>query len=77
MTDPNALLAISAAGVAALGMASLAALKGWSGWLDLKREQLGSSGRETRSFPFPAARLEIADLKERIRKLEAIANGAE
>ena len=58
-----------------------AALKGWQGWLELKEREmhLRTSGpteieggaREG------AARIEIADLKERIRKLEAIASGVD
>ncbi len=66
-------IGLLAAGIfAALATASWAALKGWQGWLELKRFELAGSGRqETRS---PAMdRIEIADLKERIRKLESIA----
>ena len=45
---------------------------GWQGWLDLKRLEIAGSRHEPRS---PAMeRIEMADLKERIRKLEAIAS---
>jgi hypothetical protein len=51
--------------------ALFAGLKGWQGWLDLKRLELAGQRQETTS---PAMeRIEMADLKERIRKLEAIA----
>ena len=58
----------------ALGLASLAALKGWQGWLDLKRFELTHGIAET-ALPPAAGRIEIADLRERVRKLEAIAAG--
>ena len=51
-----------------------AALRGWDGWLALKRAELA---RPTDSVPVLAGRIEMADLKERIRKLEAIAAGVD
>jgi len=67
---------------ALLGLAILAAtvLHGWLSYLALKSREL-----ETRRAPAEieggatqgAARIELADLKERIRKLEAIANGVD
>ena len=76
MNDPGTLLALLAAAVVALAMLSLAALKGWDGWLQLRRLELS----QTQSKPAPtpaAARIELADLRERVRRLEAIANGVE
>ena len=71
MTEPITLLTLASSGLAAVGIAAFAGLKGWQGWLDLKRLELGQR-QEPRS---PAMeRIEIADLKERIRKLEAIAS---
>ncbi len=58
----------------ALGLASLAALKGWQGWLDLKRFELTNGGAD-HQLPPATGRIEIADLRERVRKLEAIAAG--
>ena len=58
----------------ALGLASLAALKGWQGWLDLKRFEL-THGNADHKLPPATGRIEIADLRERVRKLEAIAAG--
>lgn len=59
---------------------ALTALAGWQGWLSLKLRELDTMrGRpevDTGSRE-GAARIEIADLKERIRKLEAIANGVD
>ena len=76
MGDPGTLVAILAAAVVALAMLSLAALKGWDGWLELRRLELDQSGAARRPTP-AAARLELADLKERVRRLEAIANGGD
>jgi len=70
------------AACALFGLLAVAAatLKGWQGWLTLKTRELDlrrgppeieGGAREG------AARIEIADLKERIRKLEAIANGVD
>jgi hypothetical protein len=59
---------------------SLAALRGWQGWLALKERELdlrrGAPEIEGGSRE-GMQRIEIADLKERIRKLEAIANGVD
>jgi hypothetical protein len=54
--------------LAAVAMVVLACLKAWDGWLELKRLEIGQ-GRA----PTTAERIEIADLRERIRKLESIA----
>ena len=59
---------------AGLGTASWAGLKGWQGWLELKRFELTVAGGD-KMLPPAGGRIEIADLKERIRKLEAIAAG--
>ncbi len=75
MSDPMTVIALSAAGLIALGMASLAALKGWHGWLELKRLEIGGRHIGGESMASPTARIELADLKERVRKLEAIAAG--
>jgi hypothetical protein len=71
----ESLLMVVAALLAALFLLSLAALRGWEGWLQLRRIELG---RGRRRAPSPAAaRLELADLRDRVRRLEAIANGVE
>lgn len=80
MSDPNFYLVMAGAGLTALGMLVLAALNGWRGWLALKQQQLaleGSARPAAAAAPTATARIEIADLKERIRKLEAIASGVD
>lgn len=59
-------------------MLCLAALKGWRGWLDLRRYQI-AAGRSMAEAPEASSgvRIEMADLKERVRKLEAIATGVD
>jgi hypothetical protein len=74
MEEWGTLIALLAGAVIALAMLSLAMLRGWEGWLALRRMELSQSSPPTR--PSPAlARLELADLKERVRRLETIANG--
>lgn len=75
--DPAIVFTTASAGLAALSIASAAALKGWSGWLELKRLEMADRRPEETPTPSPSARIEMADLKERVRKLEAIAAGIE
>jgi hypothetical protein len=73
MTDPTAIALLGASLIAALTVAAVALLKGWRGWLELKRLEL--TARENAGLAPTGGRIEIADLKERVRKLEAIAAG--
>jgi hypothetical protein len=72
--DPTTIGMVSASVLAGLGAASWAGLKAWNGWLDLKRFELTHEAAD-RGLPPASGRIEMADLKERIRKLEAIAAG--
>ena len=65
---------LSASVIVALGGASWAGLKAWNGWLELKRFELTHDTAD-RTLPPATGRIEIADLRERVRKLEAIAAG--
>lgn len=73
MSEPMTMVAMASFGLAALGIMIFAALKGWQGWLDLKRLELGSGQPRAASHGGMAERIELADLKERIRKLESLA----
>ncbi|MEG3146100.1 hypothetical protein U1839_15705 [Sphingomonas sp. RT2P30] len=79
MTDPTFYMTMASAGLAGLGMLVFAGLTGWRGWLSLKEQELHVAGEmhSGPSLPNASARIEIADLKERIRKLEAIAAGVD
>ena len=63
-------LAWPATAVATVVMLCFTVLRVWRGWLELKRER-GSTP------PDPGARIEMADVRERLRKLEAIARGVD
>lgn len=69
---------IAFASLAGLLVISATALRGWQGWLALKERELERSGREIEGGAREGtARIELADLRERIRKLEAIASGVD
>ncbi len=68
MLDENLIWACAI--LTGMAMLCLTALAMWRGWLDLKR---GERPAELS----PAARIEMANLKERLRKLEAIATGVD
>lgn len=71
-------LVVSGTSLAAVAIVALAALRGWQGWLSLKGRELDRHAPEIESSVSTGmARIEIADLKERIRKLEAIAAGVD
>jgi len=69
------LLALISIAIVALCITSAAALKGWQGWLELKRLEIAGASRA--GPPAAGSRGELAGLKERVRKLEAIASGIE
>ena len=76
MTDPELVVAMASVGTLTVAVTSAAAFRGWQAWLDLKRSQLGR-GRPASSRAPTSTRVEIATLRERIRRLEAIANGTD
>ena len=72
--DPLTIGVLSASVIAGLGGARIAGLRAWNGWLELKKMELTQMAGE-RGLPPATGRIEIADLRERVRKLEAIAAG--
>ncbi|WP_436286455.1 hypothetical protein [Sphingomonas caseinilyticus] len=72
--EPMSVALIGASILLAMGLACVAGLKGWQAWLDFKRLELASNVGE-QGLPPATGRIELADLKERVRKLEAIAAG--
>ncbi|OYW45458.1 MAG: hypothetical protein B7Z33_06335 [Sphingomonadales bacterium 12-68-11] len=71
---------IAASALVALLVISAALLKAWQDWIALKSRELDlrrpTAGADSGNRE-GAARIELADLKERIRKLEAIASGVD
>ena len=72
MSEPMTVIAVASMTLLGTAMLLFAGLRAWQGWLDLKRMEL-AGGRAQPSHGNMAERIEMADLKERIRKLEAIA----
>jgi hypothetical protein len=71
MDDASILVALTGTAASGLALASAASLKAWTQWLELRREQL----RMARPMA-PVASGELRALRERVRRLEAIADGA-
>ena len=75
-------LTIAAAALVGLCVVAASLLRGWHEWLTLKAREFEAHRPEIEGgAPLGTngmtARIEIADLKERIRKLEAIAAGVD
>jgi hypothetical protein len=78
LLDPVLVLTIGS--LIGLALVAAALLRAWTGWLDLKRRELDHAAPRPASEEgsgLGSARIELSDLKERIRKLEAIASGVE
>lgn len=79
MTDP--VFVIAATCIVGICVVAFALLRAWQGWLELKRQELDRAAIPSKEIEggagSGAARIEMADLKERIKKLEAIASGVE
>ena len=71
MNEAMTTVALASFGLTGLCVTVAAGLKGWQGWLEVKRMELAGARREPRGEA--AELIEMADLKERVRKLESIA----
>lgn len=76
MPPIDSLIVLTAGTLAALALLGLIFAWSWRGWLDLKRLELGG-GALPAGTPSAASRIELADLRERVKKLEAIAAGVD
>ena len=72
--EPLSIALIGASVLLVSAMAAVSGLKGWQSWLDYKRLELASQTAD-HGLPPATGRIELADLKERVRKLEQIASG--
>ncbi|MEP7349334.1 MAG: hypothetical protein ABI668_05200 [Sphingorhabdus sp.] len=74
--DPNFYLIIGAFALTCVAMVSTISLRGWRDWIALKHAELQVHQQSGEiAAPSTASRIEVADLKERVKKLEAIAAG--
>jgi hypothetical protein len=77
MDNSTLYLIVSATTLLSVALITTIGLKGFTGWLDLKRAELDAQRNHDAPAPSASSRIEIADLKERLRKLEAIAAGVD
>ncbi len=76
MQDANFYLTMGLVALAGVTIISAVSLRGWREWLALKRAELDQQIRDKEpDRPSAVSRIEVADLKERVKKLEAIAAG--
>jgi hypothetical protein len=74
--DPGFYMIISAFALVSIGLLAFVTLRGWRDWIDYKHAELASHHQPLpESNPSAVSRIEVADLKERVKKLEAIAAG--
>lgn len=73
MSEAMTTLTLASFGLLALSIALFAVLKGWQGWLELRKLELAGPVRQREPRGPAADLIELADLRERVRKLESIA----
>ena len=74
----NTTLIIAAAMLAVTLTVCIAAMRAWRGWLDYKKLELASRrGAASETEEDVGVRIELAAVRERLKKLEAIASGVE
>jgi hypothetical protein len=69
-------LILSATALVITSLLCATALRAWRGWLELRRAELEMS-RSGELKGEIGVRIELADVRERLKKLEAIASGVE
>ncbi|GEN99064.1 hypothetical protein NSE01_08970 [Novosphingobium sediminis] len=65
---------LAAATLVGIAILARTALSAWNGWLDLQRTQLARPADGTHHA---LGMIDLSDIKERLRKLEAIAAGVD
>ena len=75
--DSATILAVAGTAVTGTAILAATALVGFRQWIALKQIELTTHSAPSVGLPQTAARIDLADIKERIRKLEAIAAGVE
>ena len=77
MLTTTSLLILSLSTLSGLGLIAASAAWGFRSWIDLKRCELVAPGGGRDGVPAVGNRIELADLRERVKKLEAIAAGVD
>ncbi len=82
MIPTASLFVLSLSGLIGLSLITAVAAWSWMGWLRLRRHELdltlgGSARADGHELPAVANRIDLADLRERVKKLEAIAAGVD
>jgi hypothetical protein len=70
-------LAPAIAAVTITALACFAGLRAWRGWLELRRHEIASREPGGGDNEDVGLRIELAAVRERLKKLEAIASGVE
>jgi hypothetical protein len=71
-------LVFAATAIAVTAMLCLAGSRAWHGWLELRRLEIASRARQPEAAEDGIGlRIELAGVRERLKKLEAIASGVE
>ena len=65
------------AALAATATLCFTVLRAWRGWLDLRRQELARHASPGEGESDVGVRIELAAVKERLKRLEAIASGVE
>ena len=73
MSESLMMVTMASFGLVGLSIATFAGLRGWQGWLEVRRIELAGQVRQERRSP-AGDLIEMADLRERVRKLESIAS---
>jgi len=82
MFPVESLVVLGSCSLIALGVIGAVFSWSWKGWLQLQHHQLehghyAGGGQTVGDIPAVANRIDLADLRERIKKLEAIAAGVD
>ena len=70
-------LIIAGTVLAVTTLVCVAAMRAWRGWLDYKKLELASRAGGEPAEEDVGVRIELAAVRERLKKLEAIASGVE
>lgn len=77
MPPLDSLVVIALASLAGLALLGAVWMWSWRAWLAHRRTELAHALPAGAAMPSAASRIELADLRERVKKLEAIAAGVD